>query len=201
MKNKYILKLFEYLIFALVWLIGLSCKKRFSGALPQQPCVLLFWHDKLAFMPFIYPHLRPKMPKKDAHVIISDHKDGELITRVVSHFGIKAVRGSSYKNAVRALVGALMVLKKDSDLVITPDGPRGPRHSISDGCVTIPQKSGAKIVILSYTSSKSWFFKSWDKMELPKPFSTITYTISEPFSVENLELKDAKELIAKKFAE
>ena len=201
MKNKYILKLIEYLIFILIWLIGLTCKKRFSGALPDAPCVLLFWHDKLAFMPFIYSHLRPKMPRKDAYVIISDHKDGELITRVVSHFGIKAVRGSSYKNAVRALVGALSVLKKGGDLVITPDGPRGPRHSISDGCVTIPQKSGAKIAILSYNSSKSWFFKSWDKMELPKPFSTLNYTISEPFSVENLELETAKELIAKKFTE
>ena len=82
----------------------------FEGSLPDEPCVLLFWHDRLAFMPFIYPHLRKV--KKPAYVIISEHKDGELITRVVSHFGIDAVRGSSKKGAVHALVGALKVRRK-----------------------------------------------------------------------------------------
>ena len=135
---------------------------------------------------------------KSAKVIISDPKDGELITQVIAHFGIGAVRGSTSKNAVKALVGALRELKNGSDLIITPDGPRGPRHSVSDGCVTIPQKSGADIQILDYTASRFWQFGSWDGMILPKPFSTVTYTLSEPFSVAGLEMNEAKGLIAKK---
>lgn len=199
MKKKFFLVLAEYVLTFLLRLISLTCKKTYKGSLPDEPCVLLFWHDRLAFMPFIYPHLRQKDKQKKAHVIISEHSDGELITRVISHFGIGAVRGSTKRNAVAAFIGALRVLKDKSDLVITPDGPRGPRHSISDGCVSVPQRSRSKIVILHYKSSCSWSFKSWDKMELPKPFSRVSFTISEPFSVDGLEMNEAKALIAKEF--
>ena len=87
------------------------------------------------------------------------------------------------------------------DVVITPDGPRGPRRSISDGSVTIAQKTGVNVVVLSYKASKFWQFNSWDKMILPKPFSKLTYYISGEFSLEGLNIQEAKNLIVKKFDE
>lgn len=195
MKNKILILLADYLITALLWLIFLTCRKSWIGATrPNEGGVVLFWHEYLAFMPFAYA----KYWQKRVFVIISDHKDGEIITRVIKHFGIDALRGSSSKNAVRVFVGALRELKNNSDIIITPDGPRGPKHSISDGSVTIAQKANAQISILSYQASSYWRFKSWDKMILPKPFSHVTYTFSEPFSVAGLELEDAKKLIASK---
>nr|MBP3724727.1 lysophospholipid acyltransferase family protein [Campylobacter sp.] len=192
-KDKFIIIIAEYLILFFMWLIFLTCKKKYIGqTIPKEPCVVLFWHGKLAMMPFVF---KIWWKNKAAKVIISDHKDGEIITRIISHFGIGSVRGSSSKNAARALATAFKEIKNGTDIAITPDGPRGPRHSISDGCVIIPQKTNSKIVILDYNASKFWQFKSWDKMILPKPFSTIYYKISEPFSIENLDLQTAKDLL------
>ena len=134
-------------------------------------------------------------------MIISDHKDGQMITDIIAHFGIGSIRGSSSKGALRAFLLAIKSINHGIDVAITPDGPRGPRHSISDGSVTIAQKTGVNIVILSYKASKFWEFNSWDKMILPKPFSKITYYISDSFSLDGLEINEAKALIAKKFDE
>ena len=195
MKNKILIIIADYLITALLWLIFLTCKKQYKGKMRQkEPGVVLCWHEYLAFMPFTYK----KYWQKRIFVIISDHKDGEIIARVNRRFGINALRGSSSKNAVRVFVGALRELKNGADIIITPDGPRGPRHFISDGSVTIAQKAGVKVAVLSYSASKFWRFKSWDKMILPKPFSRVTYTLSEPFSLAGLDINEAKKLIASK---
>lgn len=195
MKNKILILIADYLISVLLWLIFLTCKKQWLGNIrPKIPGVVLFWHEYLAFMPFTYK----KYWQKRIFVIISDHKDGEIIARVTKRFGIDALRGSSSKNAVRVFVGALRELKNGNDIIITPDGPRGPRHSISDGSVTIAQKAGVDIAVLSYNATKFWRFKSWDKMILPKPFSRVTYTLSEPFSIKGLSINEAKELINSK---
>ena len=135
--------------------------------------------------------------KRKGKVIISDHKDGEIIARVISFFGIGAIRGSSSKGAVKALAQSFRELKSGTDVIITPDGPRGPYHSVADGAVVISQKQNAPIQILNYEASKFWQLKSWDKMIIPKPFTEISYTLSPPFTVTDMALEDARELIKK----
>ena len=135
--------------------------------------------------------------KRKGKVIISDHKDGEIIARVISFFGIGAIRGSSSKGAVKALAQSFRELKSGTDVIITPDGPRGPYHSVADGAVVIAQKQNAPIQILNYEASKFWQLKSWDKMIIPKPFSKISYTLSPPFSVTDMALEAARGLIKK----
>lgn len=129
--------------------------------------------------------------------MISDHKDGEIIARVISFFSIDAIRGSSSKGAVKALAQSFRELKSGIDVIITPDGPRGPYHSVADGAVVIAQKQNAPIQILNYEASKFWQLKSWDKMIIPKPFSKISYTLSPPFSVTDMALEAARGLIKK----
>ena len=198
-KSKFANKIIENLLVFLMRLIYLSCKKEFiTNTLPNKPVVILFWHEKLAFMPFIFTKC---WSGREANVIISDHKDGQMITDIIAHFGIGSIRGSSSKGALRAFLLAIKSINNGIDVAITPDGPRGPRHSISDGSVTIAKKTGVNIVILSYKASKFWEFNSWDKMILPKPFSKITYYISDSFSLDGLEINEAKALIAKKFDE
>lgn len=191
----------EWGVFVLIWLIYLTCKKNFTPSkLPEKPCVVVFWHGRLAMMSFAYRNYWGKDfgYKKQGKVIISDHKDGEIITRVIKHFKIGAIRGSSRKNAARALVSAFREIDSGVDVIITPDGPKGPLHSVADGAVIIAQKKNLEIYTLNYEADKFWQFKSWDEMILPKPFSTINFSLSKPFSVANLELNDAKELIQKK---
>lgn len=148
-------------------------------------------------MSFAYRHWWSKAfnKQKQGKVIISDHKDGEIITQIISKFGIGAIRGSSSKGGARALINAFKEIRNGVDVIITPDGPRGPKHSVADGAVIIAQKQHLEIYALNYEASKFWQFKSWDEMILPKPFSTIYYSLSKPFSVENLELDAAKEKI------
>ncbi|QKF85494.1 lysophospholipid acyltransferase family protein (DUF374 domain) [Campylobacter blaseri] len=198
LKKRVLLSLAEWVIFFLIWLIFLTCKKRFTDTnLPNKPCVVVFWHGRLAMMSFAYRHWWSKAynGEKQGKVIISDHKDGEIITRVISHFGIGAIRGSSSKGGARALINAFKEIRNGVDVIITPDGPRGPKHSVADGAVIIAQKQNLDIYALNYEASKFWQFKSWDGMILPKPFSTINYSLSLPFSVENLEIAKAKDKI------
>ena len=194
-KKRILLFLGEYLILALLWLIFLSCKKKFNdNKLPAYPCEVLFWHNRLGFMAFAYKKWWKSQGKK-CKVIISDHKDGELITRIVSHFGIGAVRGSSTKGAIKALKGAFSEINNGIDIIITPDGPKGPIYSVADGAVVIAQKKDLEIYAVTYEASRYWEFNSWDKMRLPKPFSRVNFILSKPFKVNDMELDAAKEKI------
>lgn len=196
-KSEFIIFLCEILIFIIIKIIFFTCKKTYSNTkLSEKTCFLMFWHEKLAMMPFVKKHWWDK--KRKTNVIISDHKDGEIITKVIKRFGIGAIRGSTSKGGVRVLIKAFKDIDKGIDILITPDGPRGPRHSISDGSVIIPQKKDLPIQILSYTASKFWQFNSWDKMILPKPFSTINYILSEPFYINSMTMQEAKEFLKEK---
>ncbi|MBE6430444.1 MULTISPECIES: lysophospholipid acyltransferase family protein [Campylobacter] len=198
-KGKLANKIIENLLVFLIKLIYLTCKKEFIGNQPKsKPVVALFWHEKLAFMPFIFSSC---WQGREANVMISDHKDGQMISDIIKHFGIGSIRGSSSKGALKVFLSAIKSINNGVDVVITPDGPRGPRRSISDGSVTIAQKTGVNVVVLSYKASKFWQFNSWDKMILPKPFSKLTYYISSEFSLEGLNIQEAKNLIVKKFDE
>ena len=199
-KRSVFINLAPRIIYFFIWIIFLTCKKSFSKTnLTNEPCVVLFWHGRLALMSFAYVRWwrNGQNPQRRAKVIISDHKDGEIIARVISFFGIGAIRGSSSKGAVKALAQSFRELKSGIDVIITPDGPRGPYHSVADGAVVIAQKQNAPIQILNYEASKFWQLKSWDKMIIPKPFSEISYTLSPPFSVADMALENARELIKK----
>ena len=199
-KRNVFINLAPRVIYFFIWIIFLTCKKSFSKTnLTNEPCVVLFWHGRLALMSFAYVHwwTNSQNPQRRAKVMISDHKDGEIIARVISFFSIDAIRGSSSKGAVKALAQSFRELKSGIDVIITPDGPRGPYHSVADGAIVISQKQNAQIQILNYEASKFWQLKSWDKMIIPKPFSKISYTLSPPFSVTDMALEAARGLIKK----
>lgn len=199
MAKSFKIKILAKLLFLAQWLIYLSCRKVFEGGtLRAEPCVLLFFHGRLALMPFVFHKFRVK--NKRAFVMISQHKDGELIARNIENFGIDTVRGSTSHNTSEVVRLAFKVLENGDDLAITPDGPRGPYRSISDGSVIIAQKKKVPILLLNYEASRFWEFKSWDKMILPKPFCTIRYRISQPLFVWDLSKDAAKQKVQENFA-
>ncbi|HJE03801.1 hypothetical protein AAX26_00679 [Aliarcobacter thereius] len=157
--------------------------------------IISMWHADLMSQPYNYFAF-----KKDGIVsaMISENRDGEIIAKLVENFNIGAVRGSSSKGGAKALINALKELKAGNEVAITPDGPRGPRYSIADGIVVIAQKSSKKIRCFNAIPTRYWQFNSWDKFILPKPFGTINFYISEAFSVENMEIDEAKTLIKEK---
>jgi lysophospholipid acyltransferase (LPLAT)-like uncharacterized protein len=90
----------------------------------------------------------------EAHILISQHRDGELIHRIVSRFGFRSVRGSTTRGGVMALRELIKLGRSGVDLVITPDGPKGPRHVAQIGAVQLAQATGLPIVPLTFSCSK-----------------------------------------------
>ena len=148
-----------------------------------QGVVFTFWHGQM--LPLLAEHNRPTT------VLISDHRDGEIITQVVSGFGCRAVRGSSSKGAARALLQLSRTLNEGNDIAITPDGPRGPRHSFAPGAVVLSQRTNAPIAFMVSHTNRVWRLKTWDQFEVPKPFARVTVVYSEPFVVSTDRARDA----------
>ncbi len=172
----------------------LSCRKEYHipKTIPKSPFLVAFWHGEILMNPFMY-----KKIFKDVNMslLISDHFDGEMIAKSVSYFGFDTIRGSSTRGGIKALKESFRKIDKGFSIAITPDGPKGPRHSVADGIVAIAQKKELEIVTFNYSASSFWQMKSWDKFIIPKPFSKLTFYASEPFLVTNMSKEDAKKEI------
>ena len=200
--NKYLqITLVPYILYLITRFIYLTNKKtfHFPKNIPNEPIIASFWHGHILMQPFVFREFRGG--KDTFKAIISTHSDGESIARMVELLGVGSVRGSSTRGGAKALIGAIKELKEGGDLAITPDGPKGPIYSVADGVVAISQKTKSKILVFSYTASKYWQLKSWDKFIVPKPFGELNFYVSEPFDVENLSMEEAKILIKEKMME
>ncbi|RXJ56419.1 lysophospholipid acyltransferase family protein [Candidatus Marinarcus aquaticus] len=186
-----------YLLQLFVRFIYLTNKKRYFYAKvdEKRPLIIAMWHGDLLMQPLNYRHFRKNGKVK---VIVSEHRDGELIKKIVQYLGVGGIDGSSSKGGLKALMNAIKEIKQGNDVAITPDGPRGPRFSVANGIVAIAQKTDCQIVALNAQPSKYWQFKSWDKFVVPKPFGRIDFYVGEPFSITGLEMDDAKALIREK---
>jgi len=134
--------------------LGRTMRMRVEGAqsvdrlLAQgQRMIIAFWHAQQLMMPLAYRGT-------EAHVLISRHGDGELIRRIIARFGLQAVRGSSTRGGVEALRELIRLGRSGVDLVITPDGPKGPRQVAKMGVVQLARATGLPIVPLAFGCSK-----------------------------------------------
>jgi len=148
--------------------------------------------------PFLYKKLR-KNP--NIYAMISEHFDGEIIARLISYFSYNSLRGSSRRGGAKALLLAMRYFRAGSDIVLTPDGPKGPRYSVADGVIAIARKNRAKIVTFNYKPDRYWQLNSWDRFVIPKPFSKITFYSSEAFDISNFTDEEAKDYIKKRLME
>jgi lysophospholipid acyltransferase (LPLAT)-like uncharacterized protein len=178
----------------LIRLIYHTSRKRFHlpENVPEEPVVFAFWHGDLLMMPYLYYRFC-KTPH--ANVLISDHFDGRIIARIMRHFRLGTIHGSTNRNAAKVLIAAMRSLKEGYDIGITPDGPRGPRHEVADGIVVMAQKTGAKVIVYSCVPSRCWRLKSWDRFVIPKPFCTMDFYASEPLDLGALGLDEAKKVV------
>lgn len=194
-------QIMPYLLQLMVRLIYLTNKKVYhypKNISEDENIIVAMWHGDLLMQPLNYKHFRKNGTVK---VIVSEHRDGETIRKVVDYLGVGALSGSSTRGGAKALIGAIKALKNGIDVAITPDGPKGPIYSVADGIVAISQKTKAKILPFSSVASKYWQLNSWDKFIIPKPFGTIDFYIGEPFDIENMEIEDAKKMIHNKLME
>ena len=186
-----------YLAYFVIKFIYFTNKKVFHHPklVDGEAYIFVAWHGDLVCQPMNYFKNRPNGTIK---TLISQSKDGEIISRIYSLFGGGSIRGSSSKGATKALISTIREIKSGVDIAITPDGPRGPMHTVADGVIAIAKKSGARIVVLNSKPKSYWQFNSWDKFFLPKPFGRIDFFMSEPFDVSDLEFEEARSFIKNK---
>lgn len=172
----------------LVWATGRW--ETVNGSLPedlrraQKPFIMAFWHGRLLMMPALWP------TTSRMHVLISMHRDGEIIARAVGSFGLGTVRGSAAKpgstrdkGGAAALRNMLKLLKANEYVAITPDGPRGPRMRATDGVLTVARMSGAPILPCTVSARRSILLGSWDRFMIPLPFTRGVVAWGEPIEV------------------
>lgn len=151
-----------------------------------KPMIYAVWHGRMVV---------PLYCRRNSGVsiIVSEHRDGELVTASVYASGNKAVRGSTTRGGAKALAQMIRLVKKGDKVCFTPDGPRGPRHTLQSGVVYVAAKTGVPIVPITASARRAHYFKSWDAFQLPKPFSKTALVIGEPYIVtggtdeENIE--------------
>lgn len=134
------------------------------------PAIWIFWHNRLFIIPWAY---RKALGDRPGAALTSASKDGEIVAAFLACFRIRAVRGSSSRRGVAALIELIRLVREGYTIGITPDGPRGPRYTLNPGVVTLAQKTGAAICPVRVHYSSYWQLKSWDGFMIPKPFCRV----------------------------
>ncbi|MFT4175511.1 MAG: lysophospholipid acyltransferase family protein [Luteolibacter sp.] len=160
------------------------------GNFPQ-PVILALWHNRIFALPPIWYRTIGK--HRPCVVLTSASHDGTTLATAMSVFGLGAVRGSSSRRAVAALIAMKRALKEGSDICITPDGPRGPRYEFQPGIVKIAESSGSPIIPMHARFHSAWRLKTWDRFVIPKPFSRVDFSYGEALHVAPCADADAFE--------
>lgn len=148
----------------------------------RQPFISAFWHGRLLMMPIAWT------TSSRAHVLISQHRDGELIARAMAPFGFSTVRGSTAnknkaekdKGGLAALREMRRLLKSGDCICITPDGPRGPRMRATTGIVALARIARVVVLPTTYSARRARVLNSWDRFLLPTPFNRGIFLWGEP---------------------
>ena len=156
------------------------------------PSVVALWHNRIIFTAsFVRKAMLQKMT-----VLISNSRDGEYITAFIRFFGLNVVRGSSSKGGIQALVDLINEVKKGHSVILTLDGPRGPKYSIHLGAIAIAQRQSVPIIPLSLNAESYWQARSWDNTQIPKPFSKVVFKVGTPLMLPaDLPMEEAEQLV------
>ena len=153
--------------------VGRPTAENYIGAL---------WHNRLLIFPLV---LRRFFPERRGAALISASRDGDLLADAVQRFGYDAVRGSSSRMGASAILQLGEVLASGGDVVITPDGPRGPAYELGPGIIFLAQKTAAPVVPVNLEYSSCWRIKSWDRFIVPRLFAKVRVIIGAPHRVRS----------------
>jgi lysophospholipid acyltransferase (LPLAT)-like uncharacterized protein len=145
------------------------CVSREEGAqetIAQRPLIASFWHACIIPATYLCRDL-------GVRVMSSNSYDGEYMGRIIRKFGFVAVKGSSSRNAVRALLGLRRALQEGWTVAFSLDGPRGPRHKVKPGPVALARSSAVPLTMFHMAVDRAWVLNTWDRLIIPKPFSRV----------------------------
>jgi hypothetical protein len=172
LRQRIILRLIIAVGSSFIRLIGPTlrvCVSREEGSqqtITQRPLVTSFWHACIIPCTYVFRDF-------GVRVMSSNSYDGEYMGRIIRKFGFVAVKGSSSRNAVRALLGLRRALQESWTVAFSIDGPRGPRHQVKPGPVALARSSGIPMSMFHMALDRGWVLNTWDRLVIPKPFSRV----------------------------
>ncbi len=143
----------------------------------NKPLLICIWHSRLIFFPRFFKYI-----KYPVWGISSTHKDSEILARVLKSWRINLIKGSSTRGWINVIKQMSKLFKKENaTIIVTVDGPKGPRKIAKEGSIKLAKKHNVPIVAASAISSSYWELPSWDQTKIPKPFSTIYVKFDEHY--------------------
>jgi len=182
LRQRIVLRLIIAAGYSVIRLIGPTlrvCASFEEGAqqtLGDRPLIASFWHSCMIPSTYIFRNL-------GIRVMSSNSYDGEYMGRIIHKFGYLAVKGSSSRNAVRALLGLRRALEEGWTVAFTLDGPRGPRHKVKPGPVALGRSSGIQLTTYHAAVDKAWVLNTWDRLVIPAPFSRVLVRVGKLITV------------------
>ncbi|MEO0480929.1 MAG: lysophospholipid acyltransferase family protein [Planctomycetota bacterium] len=155
--------------------LGATWRTRSFIHVPPEPGIYLFLHGNILACGHTHRD-------RDYTILISTHRDGEVIAQIAQRLGLIPVRGSSTRGGAKAVLELLRDYG-DRPFAITPDGPRGPRGSVKPSLIQLAAKGGWKIFPMGFATDRAWRFNSWDRFTIPKPFARVVSVLGDPMIV------------------
>lgn len=178
LRQRITLRLIIWLGYSIIRLIGptlrvaVSYEEGAQKTLDQRPLIASFWHSCMIPATYIFRDM-------GIRVMSSNSYDGEYMGRIIHKFGFVAVKGSSSRNAVRALLGLRRALEEGWTVAFTLDGPRGPRHKVKPGPVALARSSGLALTCFHAAVDRAWVLNTWDRLMIPMPFSRVLVRVGK----------------------
>ena len=169
--------------YPLINLLGHTLRWRVEGlhhleairAAGRQP-VMAFWHGRILPATFYFR-------RRGIVVITSENFDGEWIARIIERFGYGTARGSSSRGGLKAMLQLVRDMQQGRAAGFTLDGPRGPAHVAQPGALWLARTTGNPVLPFHLEASRAWALRSWDRTQIPKPFSDVALVVGEPMNV------------------
>ena len=207
-KAKWHQRLAAALVFGLIR--GLAATIRFeledrSGLLKGAPTgkiIFSIWHNRLALSLMMYRRYVVRFaPERRMAAMVSASRDGGMLARVLEHFSVQPVRGSSSRRGPQALREMISRAQRGYDLAMTPDGPRGPCYQVQDGVVSTAQLTGLPIIPVSYHLNWKFRPKSWDRFQVPLPFARCRIRIGDILRIPREATDSERETLRQRLEE
>ena len=162
--------------------------------------IYCIWHNRLALsMKMYFTFMSRHHQAAGLAALVSASRDGAFLAAILERFGVQAVRGSSSRRGGQALLELTTWAERGHDLAITPDGPRGPRYVVQEGAMALAQVTGLILVPVSCHLSWKIQVKSWDRFQIPLPFSRCDIITGRPLSVPREATDAEREELRKQF--